>query len=69
VSYEEEFQALAAWYRQRLEEYLKAYDEERSSGRNKGCLDSELDAVRREDNQEFYRRVDALQAKYGMPLK
>jgi hypothetical protein len=67
MSFKEEYDALWVWYDQRFEKYEKACDEEHFSGRNKGIFDSSLDAVLKEDAQEYNRRLDALKAKYGMP--
>jgi hypothetical protein len=60
VNFEEEFEILANWYRQKVKEYIKASNEEEIKG-----LDSELDALHREDTEEYNRRLVLLKAKYG----
>jgi hypothetical protein len=65
VNFEEEFAVLAAWLRQKTKEYNEASDKERRSGKDHG-LDSELNAVHRQDIAEYNRRLDDLKAKYGI---
>jgi hypothetical protein len=67
VSFEEEFEILKAWYRQKCDENNEAFSEALHRGEIKG-LDCELDAQHREDIKEYNRRLVLLKVKYGKEL-
>ena len=63
MSFEEEFEILASWYRQKVKEYLEASEKTEVLE-----LDSELNALHREDTKEYNRRLTLLRVKYGKEL-
>jgi hypothetical protein len=61
MSFEEEYEELWKWFRQKTEEYLEACSKDTTEG-----FDSPLDIVRKLDVKEYNRRLVALKEKYGV---